>query len=76
MLAPAFAWLRKRYGDGIMMIAYMNTSGRVKALAEGSGDRGALRGVARLRESGYHRFLKTGSPSENTCIWQDGERTL
>ena len=37
MLAPAFAWLRERYGDGIMMIAYMNTSGRVKALAGGSG---------------------------------------
>ena len=37
MVAPAFARLRDRYGEGIMMIAYMNTSGRIKALAGGSG---------------------------------------
>jgi quinolinate synthase len=37
MVAPAYEWLRERYGDGIMMVAYMNTSGRIKALAGGSG---------------------------------------
>ncbi len=37
MVAPAYEWLRERYGDGIMMVAYMNTSGRIKALAGSSG---------------------------------------
>ena len=33
MLEPAFEDLRSRYGDNLLVIAYMNTSGRVKALA-------------------------------------------
>ena len=33
MLAPAFAKLEQRFGDDVMVVAYMNTSGRVKALA-------------------------------------------
>ena len=37
MIAPAFAKLQARYGDGLMVIAYMNTSGRVKALAGRTG---------------------------------------
>jgi len=37
MLAPAFARLHARFGDDVMVIAYMNTSGRVKALAGRTG---------------------------------------
>ncbi|MEE8313564.1 MAG: quinolinate synthase NadA [Myxococcota bacterium] len=37
MVAPAWERLHERYGDGIMVIAYMNTSGRIKALAGASG---------------------------------------
>ena len=37
MLAPALAKLQARFGDEIMVIAYMNTSGRVKALAGRTG---------------------------------------
>jgi quinolinate synthase len=34
---PIFDRLRARYGDDLLVIAYMNTSGRIKALAGGSG---------------------------------------
>jgi len=37
MIAPAFAKLEARYGDALMVVAYMNTSGRVKALAGRTG---------------------------------------
>ncbi len=37
MLAPAFAKLQARFGDDVMVVAYMNTSGRVKALAGRTG---------------------------------------
>lgn len=37
MIAPLFARLEARYGDRLMVIAYMNTSGRVKALAGRTG---------------------------------------
>ena len=37
MVAPLFAKLQARYGDALMVIAYMNTSGRVKALAGRTG---------------------------------------
>ena len=37
MIAPAFAKLEARYGESLMVIAYMNTSGRVKALAGRTG---------------------------------------
>ncbi len=37
MLAPAFAKLQARFGDDLMVVAYMNTSGRVKALAGRTG---------------------------------------
>jgi quinolinate synthase len=37
MIAPAYERLRSRYGDDLLVIAYMNTSGRVKALAGASG---------------------------------------
>jgi quinolinate synthase len=37
MIAPLFAKLEARYGDQLMVIAYMNTSGRVKALAGRTG---------------------------------------
>jgi quinolinate synthase len=37
MVAPAFAKLEARYGESLMVIAYMNTSGRVKALAGRTG---------------------------------------
>ncbi len=37
MVAPAFAKLEERYGDDIVVVAYMNTSGRVKALAGRTG---------------------------------------
>ncbi|HXX47679.1 MAG TPA: quinolinate synthase NadA [Myxococcota bacterium] len=37
MIAPAFARLEARYGDALMVVAYMNTSGRVKALAGRTG---------------------------------------
>jgi len=37
MIEPAFDELRARYGDDLLMIAYMNTSGRVKALAGQTG---------------------------------------
>jgi len=33
MVEPVFEDLRRRYGDDLLVIAYMNTSGRVKALA-------------------------------------------
>ncbi|MCP4002846.1 MAG: quinolinate synthase NadA [bacterium] len=37
MIAPALAKLVERYGDDVMVIAYMNTSGRVKAMAGRTG---------------------------------------
>jgi quinolinate synthase len=37
MIAPAYERLRSRYGDDLLVVAYMNTSGRVKALAGASG---------------------------------------
>jgi quinolinate synthase len=37
MIAPAFQKLQARYGDSLMVVAYMNTSGRVKALAGRTG---------------------------------------
>jgi quinolinate synthase len=37
MVAPAFAKLLARYGESLMVLAYMNTSGRVKALAGRTG---------------------------------------
>ena len=37
MVEPAFEDLQRRYGDDLMVVAYMNTSGRVKALAGRTG---------------------------------------
>ena len=37
MIGPAFGELRERYGDDLLVVAYMNTSGRVKALAGSTG---------------------------------------
>ena len=37
LLEPAFGQLLDRYGDDILVIAYMNTSGRIKALAGRTG---------------------------------------
>jgi len=37
MLAPAFERLERRFGDDVLVVAYMNTSGRVKALAGRTG---------------------------------------
>ena len=37
MIQPAFDRLRERYGDDLLTVAYMNTSGRVKALAGATG---------------------------------------
>jgi len=37
MIEPVFEDLRDRYGDDLLVVAYMNTSGRVKALAGRTG---------------------------------------
>jgi quinolinate synthase len=37
MVRPAFDKLRARYGDDVLVVAYMNTSGRVKAMAGATG---------------------------------------
>jgi quinolinate synthase len=37
MVRPAFERLRERYGSQILVLAYMNTSGRIKALAGSTG---------------------------------------
>lgn len=37
MVEPVFEDLRDRYGDELVVVAYMNTSGRVKAMAGASG---------------------------------------
>ncbi len=37
MLLPAFESLHERYGEDLLVVAYMNTSGRVKALAGRTG---------------------------------------
>lgn len=37
MVEPAYDELRARYGDDLLVVAYMNTSGRVKALAGETG---------------------------------------
>ena len=37
MVGPAFDSLHDRYGDDLMVVAYMNTSGRLKALAGRTG---------------------------------------
>jgi quinolinate synthase len=37
MIEPAYERLRARYGEELVVVAYMNTSGRVKALAGASG---------------------------------------
>ena len=36
-IQPAFDELRERYGEDLMVLAYMNTSGRVKAMAGATG---------------------------------------
>lgn len=36
-VAPAFEFLQERYGDDLVVVAYMNTSGRLKALAGATG---------------------------------------
>ncbi|MGQ0554005.1 MAG: quinolinate synthase NadA [Planctomycetota bacterium] len=36
-VAPLYEQLRERYGERLMVVAYMNTSGRVKALAGATG---------------------------------------
>ena len=40
MVEPAFDALQRRYGDDLMVVAYMNTSGRVKSLAGRTGGAG------------------------------------
>jgi quinolinate synthase len=37
MIRPVFDDLRERYGDDLLVVAYMNTSGRVKAMAGSTG---------------------------------------
>jgi quinolinate synthase len=37
MVEPAFEELRGKYGDDLLVVAYMNTSGRIKALAGRTG---------------------------------------
>jgi len=37
MIRPAFDEFQRRYGDDLLVVAYMNTSGRVKALAGATG---------------------------------------
>jgi len=37
MIRPAYERLRERYGDDLIVVAYMNTSGRVKAMAGATG---------------------------------------
>ena len=37
MIEPIFDSLQERYGDDLLVVAYMNTSGRIKALAGGTG---------------------------------------
>ncbi len=37
MVRPAYETLHRRYGDDILIVAYMNTSGRLKALAGRTG---------------------------------------
>jgi quinolinate synthase len=37
MVRPAFETLQNRYGDDLLIVAYMNTSGRLKALAGRTG---------------------------------------
>lgn len=47
-VAPAVDELRARYGDALMVVAYMNTSGRVKALAGATGGAVCTSGNAKL----------------------------
>lgn len=47
-IAPAFDELQQYYGDDLMVIAYMNTSGRVKALAGKTGGAVCTSSNARL----------------------------
>jgi quinolinate synthase len=48
MVQPAFDALRERFGDELLVVAYMNTSGRVKALAGQTGGAVCTSSNARL----------------------------
>ena len=62
MIEPAFDDLRDRYGDDILVVAYMNTSGRIKALAGSTGgaictSSNAARVLTWAREKGKRIFF-------------------
>ena len=74
-VAPAYEELRARYGDQLMVIAYMNTSGRVKALAGASGGAVCTSGNAKkvmawaLQQGKKLLFVPDRNLAEVTCWW-------
>ncbi len=74
-VGPAFEELRARYGDELLLIAYMNTSGRVKALAGESGGAVCTSGNAKavmawaLAQGKKILFVPDKHLGEVACWW-------
>jgi quinolinate synthase len=74
-VAPAVDELRARYGDRLMVIAYMNTSGRVKALAGATGGAVCTSGNAKkvmawaLAQGKKILFVPDQNLAEVVCWW-------
>ncbi|MSP15168.1 MAG: quinolinate synthase NadA [Myxococcales bacterium] len=74
-VAPAVEELRARYGDELMVIAYMNTSGRVKALAGATGGAVCTSGNAQkvlqwaLAQKKKVLFVPDQNLAEVVCWW-------
>lgn len=76
-LAPVFEDLQERYGDELLVVAYMNTSGRVKALAGKTGGAVCTSSNARhvlgwAREQGKKIFFVPDRHLGEVACWQIG----
>jgi quinolinate synthase len=74
-VAPAYDELRRRFGDELLVVAYMNTSGRVKALAGESGGAVCTSGNAKdvlkwaLAQGKRVFFVPDKHLGEAACWW-------
>ncbi len=76
-IAPVFEELRERYGDDLLVVAYMNTSGRVKALAGKTGGAVCTSSNARhvlgwARNQGKKIFFVPDRHLGEVACWQLG----
>ena len=74
-VAPAVDELRARYGDDLLVVAYMNTSGRVKAIAGETGGAVCTSGNAKavmtwaLKQGKKILFVPDKHLGEAACWW-------